>query len=418
MKQLFVTFFLTIIFIACMNVQPALALEENIPVFIDGLPVSLDVPPAMQNGRILVPFRAIAEALNVEVNWDGKTQKISAAAGEDRIELTIGSKTAYHNLTPILLDVGPQIIDGRTLIPLRFFGTALGCTVNWVENSREVQISSPPTKMYVTAFYALGDSRTSSWTDLFGLPYPESAKGNTDIVGTLSLGWYSLDKDGNLLTESSTGWKRPEGWENVLLAAEKYALETEMVIHVTDADGTISSLLASEEAMNRAIAAIIKEAEMYGGVNLNFEGLGLSQRGEKLSAVQDKFTFFVTMLSGQLRKIEKDLTLTVHPLNSEYKGYDYGGLAQAAGRIIIMAYDYGPKPEPINLVRQAVEAAKSYVPSEKLLLGISIPYETPVSIAPKIGLAKRYNLGGIALWRLGVISGETWDVLRLMVQKK
>ena len=138
-----------------MNVQPALP-WENI-LFIDGLPVSLDVPPAMQNGRILVPFRAIAEALNVEVNWDGKTQKISAAAGEDRIELTIGSKTAYHNLTPILLDVGPQIIDGRTLIPLRFFGTALGCTVNWVENSREVQISSPPTKMYVTAFYALGD---------------------------------------------------------------------------------------------------------------------------------------------------------------------------------------------------------------------------------------------------------------------
>lgn len=417
MKQLFVTFFLTIIFTACITAQPALALEENISIFIDGLPVSLDVPPVIQNGRTLVPFRAIAEALNAEVYWDGETQTVSAAAGQARVELKIGNKTAFHNQTPIILDVGPQIIGGRTLIPLRFFSTALGCTVNWVETSREVRIFSPPAKMTVTAFYALGDSRTSSWTDLFRLPYPESARGNTDIVGTLSLGWYSIDKDGNLLTGSRTGWKRPEGWENVLLAAEKYALETEMVIHVTDADGTISSLLASEEAMNEAIAAIIKEAEMYGGVNLNFEGLGLSQRGEKLSAVQDKFTFFVTMLSGQLRKLEKGLTLTVHPPNSEYRGYDYGGLAEAADRIIIMAYDYGPKPEPINLVRQAVETARSYVPSEKLILGISIPYETPVSIAPKIGIAKRYNLGGIALWRLGVISGETWDVLRLMVQK-
>lgn len=415
MKQLFVTFFLTIIFTACITAQPALALEENIPIFIDGLPVSLDVPPVMQNGRTLVPFRAIAEALNAEVNWDGETQTVSAAADEARIELTIGSKTAYHNQTPIALDVGPQIIGGRTLIPLRFFSTALGCTVNWVETSREVQIFSPPAEMTVTAFYALGDSQTSSWTDLFGLPYPESARGNTDIVGTLSLGWYSIDKNGSLLTESRTGWKRPEGWENVLTAAEKYALETEMVIHVTDADGTISSLLASEEAMKRAIDAIMKEAEMYKGVNLNFEGLGLSQRGEELTTVQEKFTFFVAMLSGQLRKLEKGLTLTVHPPNSEYRGYDYGSLAEAADRIIIMAYDYGPKPEPINLVRQAVETAKSYVPSEKLMLGISIPYETPVSIAPKIGLAKRYNLGGIALWRLGVISGETWDVLRLMV---
>jgi len=416
MNRLYFAILIIIIFAVCIA-QPVLAQEETIRVFIDSLPVSFDVTPVNRNGRILVPFCAIAEALNVEVTWDSDTQTISAAAGKTQIELQIGRKTAYHNQTPLTLDVGPRIIDGRTLIPLRFFSAACGCTVEWIESSREVQIASPPKEMAVIGFYALGDSRTSSWTNLFELPYPEASKGNTDVVGTLSLGWYSLDRDGSLLTRSRTGWQRPDGWENVLKTAGRFALETEMVIHVTDEDGTISSLLANKEAMKKASGEIMKEVAMYEGVNLNFEGLGLSQKEEELKAVQEEFTAFATLLSRQLRKLNKGLTLTIHPPNSAYQGYDYGALAEAADRIIMMAYDYGPKPEPISLVLQAVEMAKRNVPPEKLVLGISVPYETPESIVAKIGLAKRYNLDGIALWRLGVISGETWEVLRNMIRK-
>ena len=158
----------------------------------------------------------------------------------------------------------------------------------------------------------------------------------------------------------------------------------------------------------------MREVILYGGVNLNFEGLGLSQNGEELIAVQKEFAAFVTLLSKSLGQLEKSLSLTVHPPNSVYKGYDYAALAAAADSIIIMAYDYGPKPEPLSLVKQAVEMAKTQVPPEKLLLGISVPYETLESIAPKIGLAKRSGLGGIALWRINVISDEIWEVLRGM----
>jgi spore germination protein YaaH len=120
----------------------------------------------------------------------------------------------------------------------------------------------------------------------------------------------------------------------------------------------------------------------------------------------------VALLNQELKNNRSGLTLTLHVPNSVYPGYDYQALGQIADRIIIMAYDYGPKPEPVDQVEQAVQMALSSVPAPKLLLGISAPSETAESIAAKVGIAKRYNLGGIALWRLGVINEGMWQTLR------
>lgn len=68
----------------------------------------------------------------------------------------------------------------------------------------------------------MGDAETSSWIDLFGKPYPDTAAKNTDVVDELALGWYSLDEKGNLLAESKQGWQRPDGWEDVLKAAGRF----------------------------------------------------------------------------------------------------------------------------------------------------------------------------------------------------
>ncbi len=416
MKRLFFVFFLSICILLSLSLN-TFAQEERIPVLVDGLPVKFDVEPIIENGRTLVPFRAIAEALNVQVDWEGGTQTINAADNNTNLQLQIGSKTAYINGIAVPpLDVPPKIIDGRTLIPLRIFSEAFNCNVEWIGSRKEVKILSAPAKMTVMGFYALGDSRTSSWTSLFGIPYPETAKGNTDLVNELAFGWYSMDREGNLLLNSQTGWLRPAGWEAVLATASTYNLATEMVIHVTNDNRTISALIANEEAMGNAINSIISEAVMYGGVNLNFESLGLSEKGEALLDEQKRFTQFVKLLSQQLRAYNKTLTLTIHPQNSAYRGYDYKSLGEASDRIVIMAYDYGPRPEPNNQVIRAVEMAISDVPAEKLVLGISVPYETPESILSKVGIAKRYNLQGIAIWRLGLVPNNMWEVLRTSIK--
>ena len=417
MKRFFITFVLVIVLVAGFAL-PSLAQgqksgqQKKISVLIDGLPVDFDMLPVIENGRTLVPFRAIAEALNVAVSWEDSARVVSATGGETAVRLQIGNYTAYCNDVPIPLDVPPVIQNGRTLIPLRFFSEAYNCEVVWDTPNNTIRIISSPKKMAVTGFYALGDSKTSSWTNLFGRQYPESSRGNTDVIGELALGWYSLDSAGNLLTSSRTGWQRPDGWEQVLEAAREYGLKTGMVVHVTDGDGTISLLLLNAEAVTKAVNGIMKEAVLYQGINLDFEGLGYCNDGEQLKVVPGDFNKFTRLLAEQVQAAGLDLTLTLHAPNSVYQGYDYKSLGETADRIIIMAYDYGMKPEPDALVIQAVEQSLKHVPKEKLLLGISIPSENAESLLTKVGIAKRYQLNGIALWRLGLLTEEMWDALR------
>lgn len=421
MKKFFRVFICALLLVLIgSNSLPSYAKADSKPltVYLDEIPIRFDVQPIIKDDRTLVPFRAAAEALNVNVSWDGSTQTVSASDGKISIRLQIGNKIAYVNEIPFTLDVPPLIVNDRTLIPLRFFTEALGCKVTWDGNTNSVYLALPPKSMSVIGFYAHGDSNTSSWTDLFGKNYPMAEKGNTELVSDLALGWYSLDKNGILLAQSDNGWNRPDGWEQVLEKGKQFQLKTEMAVFLNDQSNQLSSLLANQTAMQQAIAQIIQESKFYQGVNLDFEGLGLTETGEDLKKVQQKFTDFVRLLDEQLSQANKTLTLTLHPLNSAYKGYDYQTLGLLSDRIIIMAYEYGQSPEPVDKVQEAVELAKVKVPSEKLMLGILIPNETPQSVLVKIGIAKRYNLGGIALWRLGVLSDEMWNSLRSTIKTR
>jgi hypothetical protein len=385
--------------------------SENIQVFLDGFSLKFDVPPVIKEGRTLVPFRVIAESLHLDVLWEDTTQTIKATTPTTSLLLKIGNNTALVNGQAVPLDVPPEITDGRTLIPLRFFSENLGCTVDWLAEQYIIKINSPPQKMLVSGFYALGGGTTSSWKNLFNKDFPETEQGHTHLVKEIALGWYSLDENGNLLTKSTTGWQRPTGWEKVLEAANKYQIKTEMVVHMTDKEAKLSKLITDPIATNQAIANISKEAPLYDGVNLDLEGLGWRESGEMLEQTRANFTRLVKMLYKKLTAQGLTLTLTLHAPNSAYPGYDYESLGNNCDAIIIMAYDYGSKPEPLELVSTAVEKTATLVPAEKLILGISIPSETPPSLPAKIGIAKRYQLKGIALWRLGLVSQEMWQVL-------
>lgn len=404
-----ITVSLLLILLLIMVLPLSVTAQENITVLIDGLSLKSDAEPMIYNNRTLVPFRSIAEAMGIEVQWDELTRRVYAAKGIDRVTLQIDNQTAYINEVPSPLEAAPQIANGRTLIPLRFFSEAFGCQVSWDDQLRQVHIITPTKDFDVIGFYALGDSQTSSWSDLFCSTYPETAVGHTSIISELALGWYSLDEKGNLLDKSRTGWQRPEGWEAVLDAARQYDLNCEMVVHVTDGDRTITHLLNDTAAMQRAVKTIGKEAQYYSGVNLDFEGLGYNDSGTQLEMVRQSFNRFADLLKKELGN--KGLTLTLHAPNSAYPGYDYEELGKISDRIIIMAYDYGPRPEPLNMVKQAVESARRSVPAGKLILGISAPSETAASIPDKITMAKNNNLGGIALWRLGVINEGMWQAL-------
>lgn len=116
--------------------------QEEIAVYLDGETLAFDQPPIISNGRTLVPLRGIFEALGAEVGWDNATQTVSAEKGETIVYLFIGQKTAYINGEATELDVPAQIVNNRTLVPLRFVSEALGANVAWDGNTRTVTITS------------------------------------------------------------------------------------------------------------------------------------------------------------------------------------------------------------------------------------------------------------------------------------
>lgn len=85
--------------------------------------------------RVLVPLRAIFEALNATVDYDSATKTITGNQNGKIIILTVNDKIARVNGEKITLDVPATIIKGSTLVPVRFIGESLGATVNWHNNT-------------------------------------------------------------------------------------------------------------------------------------------------------------------------------------------------------------------------------------------------------------------------------------------
>ena len=85
----------------------------------------------MIDNRTLVPLRSIFEELGATVIWEQSTKTIIANKNTTNISLKIGAKTSTVNGQSISIDVPAQIINGATLVPLRFISEALGATVKW-----------------------------------------------------------------------------------------------------------------------------------------------------------------------------------------------------------------------------------------------------------------------------------------------
>ena len=103
----------------------------GIAVVVNGNKIEFDVAPQIINGRTMVPVRGIFEALNAVVEWDGNTQTVIAKKDNTIIKFTINELSFTKNNELKDLDVPAQIINGRTLVPVRAIGESFDCTVDW-----------------------------------------------------------------------------------------------------------------------------------------------------------------------------------------------------------------------------------------------------------------------------------------------
>ncbi|MGB8957371.1 MAG: stalk domain-containing protein, partial [Tumebacillaceae bacterium] len=121
------------------------ALEQPaIQVFIDGKQQTYEQPPVMQNDRTLVPMRGIFETLGAQVLWNEAQNSVAALKGNTRVFLQLGQRLVEKNGLPQLLDVAPQMINDRTMVPMRFVSEALGADVKWDGPNNRVLITTQP----------------------------------------------------------------------------------------------------------------------------------------------------------------------------------------------------------------------------------------------------------------------------------
>ncbi|WP_373229813.1 copper amine oxidase N-terminal domain-containing protein [Cohnella sp.] len=114
--------------------------KKGIKLYVNGEEPDFETAPFVRSGKTLVPFRAISEALNADVSWNKEERSVSVTRDGITVKLFIDSKTAYVDGKPITLDVPAAIVKGSTVVPVRFVSEALKAAVKWEPESESVVI--------------------------------------------------------------------------------------------------------------------------------------------------------------------------------------------------------------------------------------------------------------------------------------
>jgi len=121
-------------------------------VFADEIKIKLnnnlletDTEPIMENDRVLVPIRVIAEALKCDVSWNEEYSAITLFDGNDLTIMWLGRNIAFKTGGATInghyiMDVTPKTMNDRTLVPVRAVSELLGAKVDWVDEENTVLI--------------------------------------------------------------------------------------------------------------------------------------------------------------------------------------------------------------------------------------------------------------------------------------
>lgn len=175
----------------------AMAAAPPIQLFMNGKQLVPEVAPRIVNDNTIVPIRIIAESLGSKVSWDPKARKVSVNKEGINMQLFIDKKQATVSGKSYTLETAPTIIEGNTMLPIRFVSENLGVEVKWDEPTRSVFLyqQASDKKDGVTS-----ESGTGNKQD-------QSGSGNGATAGS----------------NGSTGGKNPEGNKDQGQANEKPA---------------------------------------------------------------------------------------------------------------------------------------------------------------------------------------------------
>ena len=120
----------------------ALAQNNDISVLVDNEAVTFDQPPVIQNDRTLVPIRAVFEKAGATVDWNGDTHTAIITGKGHVVQIGVGNSYMFKDGKSIPLDVPATVINDRTLIPVRAISEAMDFGVTWNGYKKTVLIAT------------------------------------------------------------------------------------------------------------------------------------------------------------------------------------------------------------------------------------------------------------------------------------
>ncbi|PKM83265.1 MAG: hypothetical protein CVU89_00475 [Firmicutes bacterium HGW-Firmicutes-14] len=124
----------------------------NSSMSVNGIQKPIDAQgtkPILYEGRTLLPIRAVMEAFGGKVAWESSASKITVTLEKNSLSLWIGKPQASLNGATLNIDsanpkVVPILVNGRTMVPLRFVGESLGIDVQYDDATRKITLLYSP----------------------------------------------------------------------------------------------------------------------------------------------------------------------------------------------------------------------------------------------------------------------------------
>ncbi len=115
---------------------------QDITVNLNGSVIDFgDSAPIISQGRTFVPLRGVFDKMGYDITWAADTKTVTLTKGSDILTIVIGKNEYHLNGVTKEMDVAAQIVNGRTMLPLRAIADATGAGVFWDGEKKLVAIA-------------------------------------------------------------------------------------------------------------------------------------------------------------------------------------------------------------------------------------------------------------------------------------
>ncbi len=188
---------IAVLTLSAISLLSASVFAENneISVLVNNESVTFDQPPVIMDGRTLVPIRAVFEKVGADVSWDDVSKTATITKNNYVVCVGLGNPFITKNNTPIPIDVASTIVNDRILIPVRAISEAMDLGVTWNPAFRSVLISTDGKEyranaQWNTGFKTLKDSGFFIKSSVSGLKYDLNSDNTDDVIS------FTLNEDG------------------------------------------------------------------------------------------------------------------------------------------------------------------------------------------------------------------------------